>query len=170
MHCGEDNRDMLRILAGTNCHLGYMEKDEIWRFDSFEAFEEICSLAKQKEVDFVLLGGDLIHEDKPSRSTLVKTIGVNDIPVKFQVVNDQTVNFPNSFGHVNYEDPHFNVGLHVFTIHGNHDDPAGVDNLSAIHILSACNLVNYFGKIDLGGSVVHQIVVHPVLVKKVNYF
>lgn len=31
-----------------------------------------------------------------------------------------------SFGHVNYEDPHFNVGLPVFTIHGNHDDPAGV--------------------------------------------
>lgn len=30
------------------------------------------------------------------------------------------------FGHVNYEDPHFNVGLPVFSIHGNHDDPAGV--------------------------------------------
>jgi len=27
---------------------------------------------------------------------------------------------------VNYEDPHYNVGLPVFTIHGNHDDPAGV--------------------------------------------
>lgn len=30
------------------------------------------------------------------------------------------------FGKVNYEDPHFNVGLPFFTIHGNHDDPAGV--------------------------------------------
>jgi DNA repair exonuclease SbcCD nuclease subunit len=30
------------------------------------------------------------------------------------------------FGQVNYEDPNFNVGLPVFTIHGNHDDPAGV--------------------------------------------
>jgi len=30
------------------------------------------------------------------------------------------------FGKVNYEDPNFNVGLPVFTIHGNHDDPAGV--------------------------------------------
>lgn len=27
---------------------------------------------------------------------------------------------------MNYEDPHFNVGLPVFSIHGNHDDPAGV--------------------------------------------
>ncbi|XP_044347896.1 double-strand break repair protein MRE11 isoform X2 [Triticum aestivum] len=122
---------MLRILAGTNCHLGYMEKDEIWRFDSFEAFEEICSLAKQKEVDFVLLGGDLIHEDKPSRSTLVKTIVIL---------------------------------RRYFLLPLSHND-----NLSAIHILSACNLVNYFGKIDLGGSVVHQIVVHPVLVKKVPF-
>lgn len=35
----------------------------------------------------------------------------------------------NRFGHVNYEDPHFNVGLPVFSIHGNHDDPAGVVQL-----------------------------------------
>ncbi|XP_039156927.1 uncharacterized protein LOC104415802 [Eucalyptus grandis] len=34
------------------------------------------------------------------------------------------------FGHVNYEDPHFNVGLPVFSIHGNHDDPAGVVAIS----------------------------------------
>jgi hypothetical protein len=27
-----------------------MEKDEIRRFDSFQAFEEICSLAAQKKV------------------------------------------------------------------------------------------------------------------------
>lgn len=46
----------------------------------------------------------------------------------------------------NFENPKVNVGLPVFTIHGNHDDPAGVDNLSAVDILSSCNLVNYFGK------------------------
>ncbi|KAF2536707.1 hypothetical protein F2Q68_00021657 [Brassica cretica] len=70
------------------------------------------------------------------------------------------------FGHVNYEDPHFNVGLPVFSIHGNHDDPAGVDNLSAIDILSACNLVNYFGKMNLGGSGVGQISLYPILMRK----
>jgi len=53
------------------------------------------------QVDFILLGGDLFHENKPLRSTLVKTIEIlrryclNDQPVKFQVVSDQTVNFPN---------------------------------------------------------------------------
>ncbi len=47
---------------------------------------------------------------------------------------------------VNFENANFNVGLPVFTIHGNHDDPAGADNLSAVDVLSTCNLVNYFGK------------------------
>ncbi|KAK8691257.1 hypothetical protein V6N13_074774 [Hibiscus sabdariffa] len=168
----EDSGDTLRILVATDCHLGYMEKDEIRRHDSFQAFDEICSIAEENQVDFLLLGGDLFHENKPSRSTLVKAIEIlrrhclNDQPVQFQVVSDQTVNFPNSFGHVNYEDPHFNVGLPVFSIHGNHDDPAGVDNLSAVDILSACNLVNYFGKMVLGGSGVGQITLYPILIRK----
>ncbi|KAL4561993.1 hypothetical protein LXL04_034179 [Taraxacum kok-saghyz] len=34
----------------------------------------------------------------------------------------------------------------------NKDDANGSDNLSAVDILSACNLVNYFGKMVLGGS------------------
>lgn len=47
---------MLRILVATDCHLGYMEKDEVRRQDSFEAFEEICSIAEQKKVrDLFLL-------------------------------------------------------------------------------------------------------------------
>ncbi|XP_047251908.1 double-strand break repair protein MRE11 isoform X1 [Capsicum annuum] len=177
----EEENNTVRVLVATDCHLGYMEKDEVRRHDSFQAFEEICSIAEKKQakmislhhlVDFVLLGGDLFHENKPSRATLVKAIEIlrryclNDRPVQFQVVSDQTVNFANLFGHVNYEDPHFNVGLPVFSIHGNHDDPAGVDNLSAVDILSACNLVNYFGKMDLGGSGVGQIALHPILIRK----
>ncbi|KAL1174681.1 hypothetical protein V6Z11_A04G031500 [Gossypium hirsutum] len=168
----EDSSNTLRILVATDCHLGYMEKDEIRRHDSFQSFDEICSIAEEKRVDFLLLGGDLFHENKPSRSTLVKAIEIlrrhclNDQPVQFQVVSDQTVNFQNAFGHVNYEDPHFNVGLPVFSIHGNHDDPAGVDNLSAVDILSACNLVNDFGKMVLGGSGVGQITLYPILIRK----
>ncbi|CAO2833472.1 unnamed protein product [Amaranthus hypochondriacus] len=168
----EDLSNTLRVLIATDCHLGYLEKDEIRRHDSFDSFEEICSIAEEKQVDFILLGGDLFHENKPSRTTLVRAVEIlrqyclNDSPVQFQVVSDQTVNFSNRFGHVNYEDPHYNVGLPVFTIHGNHDDPAGVDNLSAVDILSACNLVNYFGKMNLGGSGVGQITIYPILIKK----
>lgn len=38
--------------------------------DSFAALEEIFIQAKQFKVDFVLLGGDLFHDNKPSRKTL----------------------------------------------------------------------------------------------------
>ncbi|KAK9089480.1 hypothetical protein Scep_028562 [Stephania cephalantha] len=117
---GEDESDTVRVLVATDCHLGYMEKDEIRRVDSFLAFEEICSIAEQKQ-----------------------RVGFTFKWLTIAICR---------FGHVNYEDPHFNVGMPVFSIHGNHDDPAGVDNLSAIDILSSCNLVNYFGKMILGGS------------------
>lgn len=53
------------------------------------------------------------------------------------------------FGHVNYEDPYFSVGLPIFSIHGNHDDPTregGVEALAALDLLHVANLVNYFGK------------------------
>lgn len=46
----EDLSDTLRILVATDCHLGYMEKDEIRRHDSFKAFQEICSIAENKQV------------------------------------------------------------------------------------------------------------------------
>ena len=100
---GGDAANMLRILVATDCHLGYMEKDEVRRHDSFHAFEEICAIAERQRVDFVLLGGDLFHENKPSRSTLVKAIEIlrryclNDRPVPFQVVSDQTLNFQNAW-------------------------------------------------------------------------
>ena len=67
---------------------------------------------------------------------------------------------------MNYEDPNYNVGLPVFMIHGNHDDPAGGENLSAIDLLATCNLVNYFGKHTLGGSGAGKIKLKPVLLQK----
>jgi double-strand break repair protein MRE11 len=41
-----------------------------------------------------------------------------------------------------------------------------LDHLSAIDILAACNLVNYFGKAVLGGNGVGQISMYPVLLQK----
>jgi hypothetical protein len=37
---GEGESNTLRVLVATDCHLGYMKKDEIRRFGSFQAFEE----------------------------------------------------------------------------------------------------------------------------------
>jgi len=59
-----------------------------------------------------------------------------------------------------------NVGLPVFSIHGNHDDPAGEANLSAMDILSSAGLVNYFGKHALGGGGAGRVDLKPVLMRK----
>ncbi|KAA3453004.1 double-strand break repair protein MRE11-like isoform X1 [Gossypium australe] len=146
----EDSSNTLRILVATDCHLGYMEKDEIRRHDSFQSFDEICSIAEEKQVYLL----------KHGISSLISFC------VDFMMFICKMHCSLYRFGHVNYEDPHFNVGLPVFSIHGNHDDPAGVDNLSAVDILSACNLVNYFGKMVLGGSGVGQITLYPILIRK----
>ena len=45
---------------------------------------------------------------------------------------------------MNYEDPHANVSLPVFGIHGNHDDPAGERNLSAMDVLSTARVDQLF--------------------------
>lgn len=55
------------------------------------------------QVDFLLLGGNLFHENKPSRSTLVKTIEIlrrrclHDRPVQFQVVSDHAASLQNLY-------------------------------------------------------------------------
>lgn len=46
----EKGGNSLRVLVATDCHLGYLEKDEVRGFDSFDTFEEICSLAVKNKV------------------------------------------------------------------------------------------------------------------------
>lgn len=157
--------DIVRILIATDCHVGYLEKDPIRGMDSFKAFEEVLETAREKDVDLVLLAGDLFHENKPSRMTMFKTLQIlrryvmGYRPIRVQVVGDQSVHFGSRqmggeclFNRVNWEDPHFNVDLPIFTIHGNHDDPvresagSSEELLAALDILSVANLVNYFGR------------------------
>lgn len=75
-------------------HQGVWEKDDVRGQDSFRSFEEVLDLAKEQDADMVLLGGDLFHENKPSRATLVRTMDIlanaclNDRPVRFQVLSD----------------------------------------------------------------------------------
>ncbi|CAN0347285.1 unnamed protein product, partial [Ectocarpus sp. 12 AP-2014] len=76
-----------------------MERDPVRGKDSFAAFEEMLLLAKERKVDFVLLGGDLFHENKPSRRTLYQTMDIlrrhcmGDEPVSFQIISEQAHNF-----------------------------------------------------------------------------
>ena len=59
----------------------------------------MCCVWWRLQVDFVLLGGDLFHENKPSRRTLYRTMDIlrrhcmSDDPVGFQIISEQSQNF-----------------------------------------------------------------------------
>lgn len=83
-------------------------------------------------IRFNCLGGDLFHESIPSRYTEHKVISLlrkyclSDKPIRMEMCSDPNEVFENSqFKCVNYEDPDINVGLPIFSIHGNHDDFSG---------------------------------------------
>nr|KAJ3420225.1 meiotic recombination [Polyrhizophydium stewartii] len=160
--------DTFRILMATDNHLGYMEKDPVRGDDSFNTFEEILQLAHDHEVDMILLGGDLFHDNKPSQRsfhtamTLLRQYCLGDRPCHIDILSDQSENFPDRFATVNYQDPNFNVSIPVFSIHGNHDDPSGGGNLCALEVLSVAGLVNYFGR----QATLDEVHIKPVLLRK----
>ncbi|XP_044114232.1 double-strand break repair protein MRE11 isoform X2 [Neovison vison] len=164
-----DDENTFKILVATDIHLGFMEKDAVRGNDTFVTLDEILRLAQENEVDFILLGGDLFHENKPSRKTLhtclelLRKYCMGDRPVSFEILSDQSVNFGFSkFPWVNYQDDNLNISIPVFSIHGNHDDPTGADALCALDILSCAGLVNHFGR----SVSVEKIDISPVLLQK----
>ncbi|XP_010350596.1 double-strand break repair protein MRE11 isoform X1 [Saimiri boliviensis] len=164
-----DDENTFKILVATDIHLGFMEKDAVRGNDTFVTLNEILRLAQENEVDFILLGGDLFHENKPSRKTLhtcfelLRKYCMGDRPVQFEILSDQSVNFGFSkFPWVNYQDGNLNISIPVFSIHGNHDDPTGADALCALDILSCAGLVNHFGR----SMSVEKIDISPVLLQK----
>lgn len=164
-----DDEDTFKILVATDIHLGFMEKDAVRGNDTFVTFDEILRLALENEVDFILLGGDLFHENKPSRKTLhsclelLRKYCMGDRPVQFEIISDQSVNFGFSkFPWVNYQDGNLNISMPVFSIHGNHDDPTGADALCALDVLSCAGFVNHFGR----SMSVEKVDISPVLLQK----
>jgi double-strand break repair protein MRE11 len=167
----QDPMDVLKIFLTTDNHLGFMEKDPERGADSFVSFEECLEIAREEQVDFILLGGDLFHENKPSRDCLTKCQKMfreycfGDKPIEFEIVSDENDNFGHTgFPRANFNDPNLNVSLPVFTIHGNHDDPTGQQNLCVMDTLAAAGLVNYFGKANTNCDQVIRIT--PVLLQK----
>uniref|UniRef100_A0A8C3TWV6 Double-strand break repair protein n=1 Tax=Catharus ustulatus TaxID=91951 RepID=A0A8C3TWV6_CATUS len=161
--------DTFKILVATDIHLGYMEKDPVRGNDTFVTFNEILDHARKNEVDFILLGGDLFHDNKPSRKTVhsclesLRKYCMGDRPVQFEILSDQAVNFHYSkFPWVNYQDENLNISIPVFSIHGNHDDPTGADALCALDILSCAGLLNHFGR----STSVEKIDISPILLRK----
>ncbi|XP_040439355.1 double-strand break repair protein MRE11 [Falco naumanni] len=164
-----DDENTFKILIATDIHLGYLEKDPVRGNDTFVTFNEILEHAQKNEVDFVLLGGDLFHDNKPSRKTVhsclesLRKYCMGDRPVQFEILSDQAVNFHYSkFPWVNYQDGNFNISMPIFSIHGNHDDPTGADGLCALDILSCAGLLNHFGR----STSVEKIDISPILLRK----
>ena len=62
--------DTIRILVATDSHVGYNERDPIRGDDSWKSFHEVMCLARERDVDMVLLAGDLFHDNKPSRKSM----------------------------------------------------------------------------------------------------
>ncbi|XP_070799003.1 double-strand break repair protein MRE11 [Pituophis catenifer annectens] len=167
----DEEKDTFKILVATDIHLGYLEKDACRGNDTFVTFDEILKLGRDNEVDFILLGGDLFHENKPSRKTiytcleLLRKYCMGDRPVQFEILSDQSVNFGFSkFPWVNYQDENLNISIPVFSIHGNHDDPTGADGLCALDILTCAGLINHFGR----SPSVEKIEITPILLQKGN--
>lgn len=156
-----DENSVIKVLISTDNHLGYLEKDPIRGDDSFRAFEEVLELAKANQVDMLLFAGDLFHDNKPSRSTMIRTIRLlrhaclsPGGAIRLAVRSDSSS--------INYMNPTVAVSLPVFVIHGNHDDPTGAPTLSAIDILAESGLVTYFGKM----SNAKRIDIAPILLQK----
>ena len=152
----------LKVLVATDNHLGVHKRCPVRVEDSFATMEEIFQIGEDAGVDMVLLGGDLFHDSKPSRRTMVRALEMfkrrclGQNPVRIQVDNYENVNF---------EDENMSVHLPAFIIHGNHDDPTrdgNLTSLSSVDVLKTAGLVNYFGKIaDFSNARVK-----PVLIRK----
>lgn len=116
----------------------------------------------------VLLGGDLFHDNKPSRKSLyqvMRSLRKNCLgmkPCELEFLSDAHEVFESAFPHVNYEDPDMNISIPVFSIHGNHDDPSGDGHFCSLDLLQVAGLVNYFGRVPE----VDNIQVKPVLLQK----
>ncbi|SPO03624.1 probable recombinational repair protein mus-23 [Cephalotrichum gorgonifer] len=160
--------DTLRILVATDNHVGYEERDPIRKDDSWQTFDEIMNLARMEDVDMVLLGGDLFHDNKPSRKSLyqvMRSLRKNCLgpkPCEVEFLSDANEVFEGAFPTVNYEDPDINVSIPVFSIHGNHDDPSGEGHFCSLDLLQVAGLVNYFGRIPE----VDNIEAKPILLQK----
>ena len=125
-------------------------------------------MAKEQDVDMVLLAGDLFHENKPSRKSMyqvMRSIRMNcfgDKPCELEMLSDASENFQGAFNHVNYEDLDMNVAIPIFSIHGNHDDPSGEGHLAALDLLQVSGLLNYYGRTPESDN----IEIKPVLLQK----
>lgn len=54
------------------------------------------------------------------------------------------------------------VRLPIFSIHGNHDPPIGLELLSSMDMLNTNSYINYFGKVED----IEKVTITPILFRK----
>ena len=117
----------------------------------------------------VILGGNLFHKNKPTKRTKIKCIEIlknhvyGDQPIQIWYLSDPQVDFAHCNSKiVNYESRNLNIGLPIFSIHGDHDAPYGLGGRSSLELLHEAGLINYFGKV----TDFEYIRVRPILLGK----
>ena len=138
-----DENSIFRIVIATDTHLGYLENDEIRGDDSFNSFEEILKISKSENADFLLFGGDMFHHHNPSKKTIIRAGNILQKYVYGQKIHKYEVYCYEP----NFKNENLSVELPIFIIHGNHDEPNGIENISSIDIFVNKEL-NYIGKIN----------------------
>ena len=87
------------------------------------AFDEILQMGRDQEVDFVLLGGDLFHDNRPTRNAehqcmkILKKHVLGDRPVGVELLSDPEMNFAHcdpNHREVNYLNSNLNIALPIF--------------------------------------------------------
>lgn len=137
----------------TDNHVGYLESDPVRGKDALITFEETLQLARHFKVDFILHGGDLFHDSRPSRESVYAVMKLLN---RYLPAEGSSLEIASG--------PEPTPGrLPVFMVHGNHDEPGGEGNLAAADILEAAGLVSYFGKQP---EVDGHLNVKPILLKK----
>lgn len=151
--------NLFKIMITTDNHIGYLEHDQIRGNDSFNTFEEILIKAKENKVDFILHGGDLFHHHNPSKKTIIRASHI----LQKHIFGQKQHEFNTYSYKPNYFSDNLSIDLPIFIIHGNHDDPSGLENFSSIDIFSGKE-VNYFGKV----SNYDNFELYPIIFKKGN--
>lgn len=140
--------------------------------DSYNAFAEALEIARDRDVDFVLLGGDLFHVSRPSASVEHRCIQILRHHMNAKGTSQRTSlrRISGKFchydkvDHPNFEDPHLTVACPIMTIHGNHDDLTGPQNQSVCEKLATCGLLNYFGLPKATDKA--KITIEPIVLQK----
>jgi hypothetical protein len=117
---GPPSDNVIRVLLSSDNHLGFAENDSVRGEDSFRAFEECLRVGRDSFCDLYLFGGDMFHENKPSRNTLLRTTQLlrhyctGKTKPQISIISDETSHF--SDGSSNFSTSNHGNG------EGNNDD------------------------------------------------